>query len=95
MAVGPMNPVQEYTYGIFAIDHIIYLIFHLLISAADDWLKHSLILEAFEARAIRMAASRAQNLANFSNPNEGDIILMEVSAINVFSLFYSKNYEQK
>ncbi|KAK4557799.1 hypothetical protein RGQ29_007531 [Quercus rubra] len=38
---------------------------------AEDWLKPSVILEAFEARSARMSVACAQNLANFANQEEG------------------------
>ncbi|KAJ6851121.1 peroxisomal acyl-coenzyme A oxidase 1-like [Iris pallida] len=38
---------------------------------AEDWLNPSAILEAFEARAIRMAVSCAQNIGKASSPEEG------------------------
>lgn len=39
--------------------------------AVEDWLKPSVILEAFEARAIRMSIACAQDLSKFSNQEEG------------------------
>lgn len=56
----------------------------LLNYAAEDWLNPSAILEAFEARAIRMAVSSAQSLGDFPNPEEGDIVLMKL----VLKLFF-------
>lgn len=41
------------------------------ITAAEDWLKPSAVLEAFEARAFRMVVACAQNLSPFANPEEG------------------------
>ncbi|KAL8103166.1 hypothetical protein AgCh_027635 [Apium graveolens] len=41
------------------------------VERAEDWLEPTPILEAFEARAMRMAASCAQNMAIFSNPEKG------------------------
>lgn len=41
------------------------------VERAEDWLKLSTILEAFEARAFRMVVSCAQGLRNFPNPEEG------------------------
>ncbi|KAK3002039.1 hypothetical protein RJ639_020988 [Escallonia herrerae] len=38
---------------------------------AEDWLKPSAIVEAFEARATRMSVACAQKLSKFSNPEEG------------------------
>jgi len=39
--------------------------------AAEDWLKPSVVLSAFEARAARMSVACAQNLSKFSNSEEG------------------------
>ncbi|XP_059440970.1 peroxisomal acyl-coenzyme A oxidase 1-like [Corylus avellana] len=47
------------------------------VQRAEDWLKPSVILEAFEARSARMSVACAQNLANFANPEEG---FLELSA---------------
>lgn len=41
------------------------------IQRAEDWLKPSQVLEAFEARSMRMSVSCAQNLSKFNNPEEG------------------------
>lgn len=41
------------------------------VQRAEDWLKPSVIMEAFEARAARISVSRAQNLSKFSNMEEG------------------------
>jgi hypothetical protein len=41
------------------------------INAAEDWLKPSVVLEAFEARSARMCVARAQNLSKFENPEDG------------------------
>ncbi|KAI7993959.1 Peroxisomal acyl-coenzyme A oxidase 1 [Camellia lanceoleosa] len=38
---------------------------------AEDWLKPSAILEAFESRAARLSVACAQNLTKFTNPEEG------------------------
>ncbi|XP_068316844.1 peroxisomal acyl-coenzyme A oxidase 1 [Pyrus communis] len=38
---------------------------------AEDWLNPSVILEVFEARAIRMSIACAQDLSKFSNQEEG------------------------
>ncbi|CAI9771569.1 unnamed protein product [Fraxinus pennsylvanica] len=38
---------------------------------AVDWLKPSVVLEAFEARAARMSVACARNLSKFTNPEEG------------------------
>ncbi|KAL2489681.1 Peroxisomal acyl-coenzyme A oxidase 1 [Forsythia ovata] len=38
---------------------------------AEDWLKPSVVLEVFEARAARMSVACAQNLSKFTNPEEG------------------------
>ncbi|CAK9173270.1 unnamed protein product [Ilex paraguariensis] len=41
------------------------------VQRAEDWLKPSAILEAFEARAARMSVARAENLSKFANSEEG------------------------
>nr|ALB76817.1 acyl-CoA oxidase 1 [Jatropha curcas] len=41
------------------------------VKEVEDWLKPSVILEAFEARALRMCVARAQSLNQFPNPEEG------------------------
>ncbi|KAL6985961.1 acyl-coenzyme A oxidase [Sarracenia purpurea var. burkii] len=41
------------------------------VQKAEDWLKPSAVLEAFEARATRMAVTCAQNLTKFANPEDG------------------------
>ncbi|KAH0974057.1 hypothetical protein GBA52_015956 [Prunus armeniaca] len=41
------------------------------VQKVEDWLKPSVILEAFEARAIRMSIACAQDLSKFSNQEEG------------------------
>lgn len=44
---------------------------HSNVETAEDWLKPSAVLEAFEARAFRMVVACAQNLSQFANPEEG------------------------
>ncbi|KAG6501311.1 hypothetical protein ZIOFF_041190 [Zingiber officinale] len=44
---------------------------------AEDWLKPSVILEAFEARAIRMVVNCAKNISQFPSQEEG---FLELSA---------------
>ena len=55
--------------------HILYetlkFLFVLFNFAAEDWLKPSVVLEAFEARAIRMAITCAKNLSKAQSPEEG------------------------
>ncbi|KAK1564965.1 hypothetical protein Q3G72_015821 [Acer saccharum] len=41
------------------------------VQRAEDWLKPSAILEAFEARATRMSVACARNLSKFKNQEEG------------------------
>ncbi|XP_043697495.1 peroxisomal acyl-coenzyme A oxidase 1-like [Telopea speciosissima] len=41
------------------------------VQRAEDWLKPSVILNAFQARAARMSVACAQNLSKFSSPEEG------------------------
>ncbi|THU61258.1 hypothetical protein C4D60_Mb07t21400 [Musa balbisiana] len=43
----------------------------LSLCAAEDWLKPSVILEAFEARAIRLAVNCAKNISKFPSQEEG------------------------
>uniref|UniRef100_A0A5B6Z5R1 Acyl-coenzyme A oxidase n=1 Tax=Davidia involucrata TaxID=16924 RepID=A0A5B6Z5R1_DAVIN len=44
---------------------------HCNVQRAEDWLKPSVILEAFEARSARMSVACAKNLSKFTNPEEG------------------------
>ncbi|XP_038970723.1 peroxisomal acyl-coenzyme A oxidase 1-like [Phoenix dactylifera] len=41
------------------------------VCGAEDWLKPSVILEAFEARAVRLAVNCAQNISKAPSPEEG------------------------
>ncbi|XP_010538409.1 PREDICTED: peroxisomal acyl-coenzyme A oxidase 1-like [Tarenaya hassleriana] len=41
------------------------------VQRAEDWLKPSVVMEAFEARSIRMAVACAKNLGKFENPEQG------------------------
>ncbi|KAJ0970670.1 hypothetical protein J5N97_018629 [Dioscorea zingiberensis] len=41
------------------------------VQRAEDWLKPSVVLEAFEARAIRMAIACAKNISMAQSPEEG------------------------
>ncbi|XP_022154788.1 peroxisomal acyl-coenzyme A oxidase 1 [Momordica charantia] len=41
------------------------------VQKAEDWLKPSVVLEAFEARATRMSVSCAKKLSKFTNQEEG------------------------
>ena len=41
------------------------------INAAEDWLKPSVVLEAFEARSARMCVACAKILSKFENPEDG------------------------
>nr|GMD98265.1 peroxisomal acyl-coenzyme A oxidase 1-like [Ipomoea batatas] len=41
------------------------------VQQAEDWLKPSAVLEAFEARAARMSISCARNVGKFANPEDG------------------------
>ncbi|CAO2819496.1 unnamed protein product [Amaranthus hypochondriacus] len=47
------------------------------VQKAEDWLKPENVLEAFEARSLRMSVSCAKKLSEFSNPEEG---FLELSA---------------
>ncbi|CAN6814122.1 hypothetical protein HID58_051951 [Brassica napus] len=44
---------------------------HSSIRKAEDWLNPAMVLEAFEARALRMAVSCANNLSKFENQEQG------------------------
>ncbi|CAA7020357.1 unnamed protein product [Microthlaspi erraticum] len=41
------------------------------VKKAEDWLNPGMVLEAFEARALRMAVSCANNLSKFENQEQG------------------------
>ncbi|CAH2059211.1 unnamed protein product [Thlaspi arvense] len=41
------------------------------VQKAEDWLNPGMVLEAFEARALRMAVSCAKNLSKFENQEQG------------------------
>ncbi|XVF52579.1 hypothetical protein PTKIN_Ptkin05aG0029600 [Pterospermum kingtungense] len=41
------------------------------VQKAEDWLKPSVVVEAFEARSVRMSVACAKSLSKFSNPEEG------------------------
>ncbi|KAG1360763.1 peroxisomal acyl-coenzyme A oxidase 1 [Cocos nucifera] len=41
------------------------------VRGAEDWLKPSVILQAFEARAVRLAVNCAQNISKAPSPEEG------------------------
>ncbi|XP_028772913.1 peroxisomal acyl-coenzyme A oxidase 1 [Neltuma alba] len=41
------------------------------VKQARDWLTPNIVLEAFEARAVRMSVACAKNLAKFASPEEG------------------------
>ncbi|KAJ4956491.1 hypothetical protein NE237_013274 [Protea cynaroides] len=47
------------------------------VQSVEDWLKPSIVLEAFQARAARMSVTCAENLSKFSSIEEG---FMELSA---------------
>lgn len=38
---------------------------------AEDWLNPAVVVEAFEARALRMAVACAKNLSKFENQEQG------------------------
>ncbi|KAK6947544.1 Acyl-CoA oxidase, C-terminal [Dillenia turbinata] len=50
-------------------DHLMHC--HCSAQRAEDWLKPNVILEAFEARSLRMSVACAQKLSKFSDPEEG------------------------
>lgn len=41
---------------------------------AEDWLNPAAVVEAFEARALRMAVACAKNLSKFENQEEGTLL---------------------
>lgn len=47
------------------------------VQKAEDWLNPAIVLEAFEARSVRMSVACAKSLSQFSNPEEG---FLELSA---------------
>ncbi|KAK9716340.1 hypothetical protein RND81_06G226800 [Saponaria officinalis] len=47
------------------------------VQKAEDWLNPDVVIEAFEARSLRMSLACAQNLSRFSNQDEG---FLELSA---------------
>lgn len=53
--------------------HCVYLP---LFSAAEDWLKPSVVLEAFEARAFRLAVACARDITKFPTPEAGLLLLL-------------------
>ncbi|ESW09300.1 hypothetical protein PHAVU_009G116400 [Phaseolus vulgaris] len=63
------KPVGTTTY-MARMEQLICNIMLVLFPAPEDWLKPNVVLEAFEARAARMCVACAQNLSEFSNPEE-------------------------
>ncbi|KAK1304782.1 Peroxisomal acyl-coenzyme A oxidase 1 [Acorus calamus] len=65
---------------------------------ADDWLKPSVILEAFEARAARMAIACAKNISKISDLEEGfsefSIDLVDVAVAHCQLIVVSKFIEK-
>ncbi|KAM5558900.1 hypothetical protein ABKV19_020518 [Rosa sericea] len=51
------------------VEHLIQC--HCEVQKAEDWLNPSVILEAFEARAIRLSVACAENLTKFATPLQG------------------------
>ena len=43
---------------------------------AEDWLNPDAVLEAFEARALRMAVTCAKNLSKFENQEQGTLLTL-------------------
>ncbi|KAL7165054.1 hypothetical protein ACSBR2_040859 [Camellia fascicularis] len=68
------------------------------IHRAEDWAKPRAVLEAFEARAVRMSVACAQNLSNFANSEEGfaelSADLVEVAAAHCQLIVVSKFIEK-
>ncbi|KAH9618030.1 hypothetical protein KSS87_014450 [Heliosperma pusillum] len=50
---------------------------HCSVQKAEDWSNPDVVIEAFEARSLRMSVACAQRLGRFSNPEEG---FLELSA---------------
>ncbi|KAL2472096.1 Peroxisomal acyl-coenzyme A oxidase 1 [Abeliophyllum distichum] len=65
---------------------------------AEDWLKPSVVLEVFEARAARMSVACAQNLSKFTNPEEGfaelSADLVEAAVAHCQLIVVSKFFEK-
>ena len=53
-------------------------------NAADEWLKPSVILAAFEARSFRMCVERAKKLGTYTNQEEG-----MSSQLDIVTIFYT------
>lgn len=45
-----------------------------IVRVAEDWLNPDAVVEAFEARALRMAVTCAKNLSKFENPEQGTLL---------------------
>ncbi|XP_010542219.1 PREDICTED: peroxisomal acyl-coenzyme A oxidase 1 [Tarenaya hassleriana] len=65
---------------------------------AEDWLKPSVVLEAFEARSLRMAVACATNLSKYENPEQGfaelSADLVEVAVAHCQLIVVSKFIEK-
>ncbi|CAM8988893.1 unnamed protein product [Rhodiola kirilowii] len=68
------------------------------VMTAEDWLKPTIVLESFEARAARMSANCAKNLSKFSDPEEGfnelAIDLVEAAIAHCQLIVVSKFFEK-
>uniref|UniRef100_A0A6M2EJG1 Acyl-coenzyme A oxidase n=1 Tax=Populus davidiana TaxID=266767 RepID=A0A6M2EJG1_9ROSI len=68
------------------------------VQTAEDWLKPSVMLEAFEARSARMCVARAQNLGKFANPEDGfaelSADLVEAAVAHCQLIVVSKFYDK-
>lgn len=60
-----------------------------LLNAAEDWLKPSVILGAFEARAARICVAHAQNLSKFENPEDGMFLYLDLCGSILMCVFFS------
>ncbi|CAL5429616.1 unnamed protein product [Camellia sinensis] len=68
------------------------------VQRAEDWAKPRAVLEAFEARAVRMSVACAQNLSKFANSEEGfaelSADLVEVAAAHCQLIVVSRFIEK-
>ncbi|THG08478.1 hypothetical protein TEA_020865 [Camellia sinensis var. sinensis] len=68
------------------------------VQRAEDWAKPRAVLEAFEARAVRMSVACAQNLSKFANSEEGfaelSADLVEVAAAHCQLIVVSSQWRE-
>ena len=60
-----------YYHNIYTLYIYLFSEFILVENVARDWLNPGMVLEAFEARALRMAVTCANNLSKFENQEQG------------------------